>query len=154
MRAKLDLLCTNLVSMPLCWWKQIQFDRILQGKDKICLWPRMKKMLAIKFYLLDCDKLFSYTKQDYWPRISYLDYFEETYISPLREDFHFKENAFVEENIEVHKEVHEDIFIEEDLENQDCEGDYYTFYYKDKSCSRDGKDHRRRNRRGNCQGAQ
>ena len=81
-------------------------------------------MIAIKFYLLGCDKLFSYTKQYYWPRISYLDYFEDIYISPLREELHFKENTFVKENIEVYMEVHEDIIIKEDPENQDYEGDY------------------------------
>ena len=71
MREKLDLLCINLVSMPYSDgnWERMQIDRIRQGKDKICSWPRMKKMLAIKFYPLDCDELLLYTKQDYyWPR--------------------------------------------------------------------------------------
>ena len=47
-------------------------------------------MLAIKFYPLDCDELLSYTKQDYnyWQRSSHLNYFEEPYIPPLREELH------------------------------------------------------------------
>ena len=36
--------------------------RIQQGKDKILSWPRMEKMLAIKFYHLDCDEILSYAK--------------------------------------------------------------------------------------------
>ena len=115
MRAKLDLLCTNLVSMPLCWWKQIQFDRILQGKDKIWFWPRMKKMLAIKFYHLDCDEILLYTKQDYyWPRSSHLNYFEESYIPPLREELYVEQHIFLEENIDIYEEVDEDLIIEEE----------------------------------------
>ena len=60
----LNLLCINLESMPYSDgnWERVQIDRIRQGKDKICSWPRMKKMLAIKFYPLDCDELLSYTK--------------------------------------------------------------------------------------------
>ena len=40
-------------------------------------------MLAIKFYLLDCDEIMSHTKQDYLPRSSYLNPFEEPYILPF-----------------------------------------------------------------------
>ena len=44
---------------------------------------KKKKMLAIKFYLLDCDELLLYTKQDYcWARSSHLNYFEKPYIPP------------------------------------------------------------------------
>ena len=39
-------------------------DRIRRGKDKILSWLKMKKMLAINSYSLDCDELLSYTKQD------------------------------------------------------------------------------------------
>ena len=46
-------------------------------------WKKKKKMLAIKFYLLDCDELLLYTKQDYcWARSSHLNYFEKPYIPP------------------------------------------------------------------------
>ena len=69
-------------------------------------------MLAIKFYPLDCDELFSYTKQYYyWPRSSYLNYFKESYISPLREELHVEENTFLEEYVEV-KEENTEIFEE------------------------------------------
>ena len=78
-------------------------------------------MFAIKFYLLDCDELFSYTKQYYQPRSSYLNYFEELYIPPLREELHVEENIFLEDYVEVKKdnikvceEVHEDLIIEKD----------------------------------------
>ena len=40
-------------------------------------------MLAIKFYHLDCDETMSYTEQDYSPRSSYLNPFEEPYILQL-----------------------------------------------------------------------
>ena len=43
----------------------------LSDKDKIHSWPRMKKMLGIKYYPLDCHKLLSYTKQDYFGREVY-----------------------------------------------------------------------------------
>ena len=47
----------------------------------------MKKMLAIKFYHLDCDELLSYTKQDnFWPISSHLNYFRELYILRIREE--------------------------------------------------------------------
>ena len=83
-------------------WEQVQSDRIRQGKDKICSWPRMKKMLAIKFYPLDCEEILSYTIQDYyWPKSSYLNYFEEPYIIPLKEELHVEENTFLEEYVEV-----------------------------------------------------
>ena len=84
----------------------------------------MKKMLAIKFYPLDCEEIFSYTIQDYyWPRSSHLNYFKESYIPPLREELHAEENTFLEEyvefeeeNIEIFGEINEDLVIEEELE--------------------------------------
>ena len=49
----------------------------------------MKKKLTIKFYPLDCEEILSYTIQDYyWPRSSYLNYFEEPNIPPLKEELH------------------------------------------------------------------
>ena len=52
-----------------------------------------KRMLAIKFYLLDCEEILSYTIQDYyWPRSSYLNYFEEPNIPSLKEELHVEEN--------------------------------------------------------------
>ena len=85
MRKKVKLASYKLSEYALRWWERIQSDKIRRGKDKICSWPRMKKMFAINFYPLDCDELLSYTKQDYyWPRSSYLNYFEEPYIKPLK----------------------------------------------------------------------
>ena len=34
MREKLNLLCINLREYTLHWWEQMQFDRIIQGKNK------------------------------------------------------------------------------------------------------------------------
>ena len=57
-------------------------------------------MLAIKFYHLDCDEILLYTKQDYyWPRSSHLNYFEKSYIPPLREELYVEQHIFLEENI-------------------------------------------------------
>ena len=78
-------------------------------------------MLAIKFYLLDCDELLSYTRQDYyWQRSSHLNYFKEPYIPPLREELHIEKNTFLEEyvevkdeNIEILKEINEGLVIKE-----------------------------------------
>ena len=65
----------------------------------------MKKILAIRFYSLDCDELLSYKKQDYyWQRSSHLNYFKEPYIPPLREELHIQENTFLEKYVEV-KEI-------------------------------------------------
>jgi len=84
-------------------------------------------MLAIKFYHLNCDELLSYTKQYYyhWPRNSYLNYFEEPNIPPLREELHVEKNIFLEEyvevkeeNIEISKEINESLIIEEELESK------------------------------------
>ena len=62
-------------------------------------------MLAIKFYLLDCEEILSYTIQDYfWPKSSYLNYFEEPYIPPIREELHIEKNIFLEEYVEVKEE--------------------------------------------------
>ena len=58
-------------------------------------------MLANKYYLMDCDELLSYTKQDYWPKSSYLNYFEEPYIPPLREDLYVEEITFLEDYVQV-----------------------------------------------------
>ena len=82
----------------------------------------MKKMLAINFYPLDCDQLLSYTKQDsYWPRSSYLNYFEEPYIPPLKEELHVEENIVLEDyvqvkeqNIEISEEINEGPVMDED----------------------------------------
>ena len=84
----------------------------------------MKKILAIKFYLLDCEEILSYTIRDYyWPRSSHLNYFKEPYISPLREELHVEENTFLEEyvevkeeNIKIFEEISEDLVIEEEHE--------------------------------------
>ena len=72
----------------------------------------MKKMLAIKFYPLDCEEILSYIIQDYyWPRSSYLNYFKESNIPPLKEELHVKE-----ENIEISEGINEGLVIEEELE--------------------------------------
>ena len=81
-------------------------------------------MLAIKFYPSDCEEILSYTIQDYyWPRNSYLNYFEELNILPLKEELHVEENIFLEEyveikeeNIEISKEINEGLVIEEEPE--------------------------------------
>ena len=57
-------------------------------------------MLTINFYPLDCDELLSYTKQDYyWPKLSYLNCFEEPYIPPLKEELHVEENTVFEDYV-------------------------------------------------------
>ena len=72
-------------------------------------------MLAINFYLLDCDELLSYTKQDYYGlRSSHLNYFGEPYIPPLREALCVEQHIFLVENMEVYDEVHKDLIIEEE----------------------------------------
>ena len=71
MRKKIKLALYKLSGYALHWWERLQSNRTQQGEDKIRSWPKMKKMLAINFYPLDCDELLSYTKQDYyWPRSS------------------------------------------------------------------------------------
>ena len=81
-------------------------------------------MLAIKFYTLGCDELLSYTKQDYfWPRSSNLNYFEEPYIPPSREELYVEKHIFLEENIEIFEEISEDIVIEEESDIKNCGGD-------------------------------
>ena len=79
-------------------------------------------MLAINFYPLDCDEILLYTKQDYyWPRNSYLNYFEEPNIPPFKEELHVEENIVLkdyveikEQNIEISKEIIEGLVMEED----------------------------------------
>ena len=62
-------------------------------------------MLAIKFYPLDCEEILSYTIQDYyWTKSSYLNYFEEPNIPPLKEELHVKKNIVLEEHVEVKEE--------------------------------------------------
>ena len=58
----------------------------------------------------------SYTKQDYhyWPRNSYLNYFEEPNVPPLREELYVEINTFLEENIDISKEINECLVMEED----------------------------------------
>ena len=81
-------------------------------------------MLAIKFYPLDCEEILSYTIQDYyWPRSSYLNYFKESNIPPLKEELHVKENFVLEEyvevkeeNIEISEEINEGLTMEEEFE--------------------------------------
>ena len=59
-------------------------------------------MFAIKFYHLDSDELLLHTKQDYyWPKSSYLNYFEEPYIPPLKEELHVEENIVPKNYVEV-----------------------------------------------------
>ena len=79
----------------------------------------MKKMIALNFYPLDCDELFSYTKQEYyWPKLSYLNYFEESNILPLKEELHVEENIVLEDyvevkekNIEITEEINEGLVM-------------------------------------------
>ena len=74
------------------------------------------------FYPLDCDEILSYTKQDYyWPRSSYLNYFEEPYIPPLKEELHVEENIVLKDyvevkgqSIEISEEINEGLVMEED----------------------------------------
>ena len=81
-------------------------------------------MLAIKFYPLDCEEILSYTIQDYyWSRSSYLSYFEEPNIPPLKEELNVEENIVLEkyvevkeENIEIFEEINEDLTMEEEFE--------------------------------------
>ena len=63
-------------------------------------------------------------KQDYyWPRNSYLYYFEEPYIPPLKEELHVEENIVLEnyvevkeQNIQNSEEINEGLVMEEDLQ--------------------------------------
>ena len=79
-------------------------------------------MLAINFYRLDCEELLAYTKQDYyWPRSSYLNYFEEPNIPPLKGELNVEENVVLEDyikvkeqNIEIFEEINEGLIMEED----------------------------------------
>ena len=81
-------------------------------------------MLAIKYYPLDCDELLLYTKQEYfWPRSSHLNYFEEPYIPPSREEFYVEIHIFLGENIEIFEEINEDTVIKEESEIKNCGGD-------------------------------
>ena len=81
-------------------------------------------MLAIKFYPLDYEEILLYTIQDYyWPRNSYLSYFEETYIPSLKDELHVEVNVVLEDyvevkekNIEIFQEINEGIAIEEEIE--------------------------------------
>ena len=83
------------------------------------------------YQILDCDEILSYTKQDYyWPRSSYLNYFEEPYIPPIGEELYVEENTFLEEYVEVKEENIEDfeeingsLIIEEDHEIKNNVGD-------------------------------
>ena len=92
---------------------------------------------------MDCDELLSYTIQDYyWPRSSYLNYFENPNIPLLKEELHVKGNVVLEEygeikeeNIEISEEIlvmeedpqikfiveenNEDPIIEKDLERSE-----------------------------------
>ena len=84
----------------------------------------MKKILAIKIYPLDCEEILSYTIQDYyWPKSSHLNYFEEAYIPPLKEELHVEVNIVLkdyvevkEKNIEIFEEISEGLVIEEEPE--------------------------------------
>ena len=68
---KVGLALYKLSEYALCWWERVQSDKIQKSKDKIRSWPMMKKMLAIKFYPLDCEDILLYTIQDYqWQRSS------------------------------------------------------------------------------------
>ena len=70
----------------------------------------MKKMLAIKFYPLDCEEILLYTMQDYyWPRSSYLNYFEEPYIPPLKKELHVEVNIVLEDYVEVKEKKYRDL---------------------------------------------
>ena len=93
---KVGLALYKLSEYALHWWERVQSDRIQHGKDKIRSWPRMKKILAIKFYPLDCEEILSYTIKDYyWPRSLHLNYFKEPYIPLLREELYIEENTFL-----------------------------------------------------------
>ena len=86
----------------------VKSNRIGQGEDIICSWLKMRTMLAINFYPIDCDEILLYTKQYYyWPRSSYLYYFKKPYIPPLRKELHVEEITYLEE-------INEDLVIEED----------------------------------------
>ena len=101
MRKKVKLSLYKLRKYALHWWERIQTNRIQYGKEKIRSWPRMKKMLAIKYCPLDFDELLLYSRQEYfWQRSSHLNYFEEPYIPPLREELYVEQHIFHEENIE------------------------------------------------------
>ena len=84
----------------------------------------MKNILAIKFYPLDSEEILSCTIQNYyWPRSSYLNYFEKPYIPPLKEELHVEVNIVFEDyvevkekNIEIFYEINEGLVIEEQPE--------------------------------------
>ena len=71
---------------------------------------------------MDCKELLSYAKQDYyWPKSSYLNYFEEPNIPSLKEELHVEENIVLEDcgevkeqNIENSEEInYEGLVMEE-----------------------------------------
>ena len=52
---KVGLALYKLSEYALHRWERVQSNRTRKGQHKIRSWSRMKKMLAIKFYLLVCD---------------------------------------------------------------------------------------------------
>ena len=94
-------------------YKLIESDKV--KKKKLVYGQSWKRCLLSNFFTLNCDELFSYTKQEYfWPRSSHLNYFGEPYIPPLREALFVEQHIFLEQNIEIYEEVHEDLIIEEE----------------------------------------
>ena len=45
----------------------------------------------------------------YWPRSSYLNYFEEPYIPPLKKEFHVEVNIALEDYVEVKEKKYRDL---------------------------------------------
>ena len=68
-----------------------------------------EKMLAIKFYPLGCEEILSHTIQDsYRSRSSHLNYFEEPYIPPLKEELHVEVNIVLEDYVEFKEKIYRD----------------------------------------------
>ena len=57
MRKKLNLFCINLESMPDVSGNEYRLIESDKVKTKLVHGLGWKKMLAIKYYLLDCDEL-------------------------------------------------------------------------------------------------
>ena len=62
------------------------------------------------YQILDCEEILLYTMQDYyWPRNSYLNYFEEPYIPPLKKELHVEVNIVIEDYVEVKEKKYRDL---------------------------------------------
>lgn len=86
---QVKLAAYKLKDSVVVWWEKLQIHRRREGKQSICLWSCMQKLLRVRFLLVNYDQILcNQYKQCLQRSHSVSEYMEENYHLNARVELH------------------------------------------------------------------